>query len=212
MATFQDIQGTLVDSGVPSSTNKRRRAPDVDTSEKINNHNYSDLLMDDILEQQQQQHPQPQQHHVDSSKTLKRKCVDYHTSAVVDISSRLYVQSVRSRSMRLDTPYLQPHSSYISLMGLPISRRSSPDPSSVYCTHMAHVTRAKNSSAVMCLSWTPGGRRLLTGNYEGEFTLWDGMLGSFWNRFFGFSVCPFFFFWLTPYECYTSSLSSLCVS
>jgi len=27
----------------------------------------------------------------------------------------------------------------------------------------------------MCLSWTPGGRRLLTGNQEGEFTLWDGV-------------------------------------
>jgi polyadenylation factor subunit 2 len=31
----------------------------------------------------------------------------------------------------------------------------------------------------MCLSWTPGGRRLLTGNQEGEFTLWDGINFSF---------------------------------
>mmetsp|Transcript_17503 Transcript_17503/g.35305 ORF Transcript_17503/g.35305 Transcript_17503/m.35305 type:complete len:449 (-) Transcript_17503:245-1591(-) len=30
-----------------------------------------------------------------------------------------------------------------------------------------------------CLSWTPGGRRLLTGNQEGEFTLWDGTNFSF---------------------------------
>jgi polyadenylation factor subunit 2 len=30
-----------------------------------------------------------------------------------------------------------------------------------------------------CLSWTPGGRRLLTGNQEGEFTLWDGINFSF---------------------------------
>lgn len=30
-----------------------------------------------------------------------------------------------------------------------------------------------------CLSWTPGGRRLLTGNQEGEFTLWDGVNFSF---------------------------------
>ena len=44
---------------------------------------------------------------------------------------------------------------------------------------MAHVTRAKNSYPVMCLSWTPGGRRLLTGNQEGEFTLWDGVNFSF---------------------------------
>lgn len=44
---------------------------------------------------------------------------------------------------------------------------------------MAHVTRAKNSSPVMTLSFTPGGRRLLTGNQEGEFTLWDGLTFSF---------------------------------
>jgi len=49
----------------------------------------------------------------------------------------------------------------------------------VFCTHMAHVTRAKNSYPVHCLSWTPGGRRLLTGNQEGEFTLWDGINFSF---------------------------------
>jgi hypothetical protein len=174
MATLQDHQGTLLDLGEPTSINRRRRMPDVYTNETIHNNNYNDLLVDNFMEQQQQQQQQ-QHHHLDSSKTLKRKCVDYHTSAVVDISSRLYLKSVRSRSSRLDTPYLQPHSSYIPLLGLPISRRSSPDPSSVFCTHMAHVTRAKNSSAVMCLSWTPGGRRLLTGNYEGEFTLWDGM-------------------------------------
>eukprot|EP00557_Chaetoceros_sp_GSL56_P012197 CAMPEP_0176485284 /NCGR_PEP_ID=MMETSP0200_2-20121128/4958_1 /TAXON_ID=947934 /ORGANISM="Chaetoceros sp., Strain GSL56" /LENGTH=422 /DNA_ID=CAMNT_0017881919 /DNA_START=474 /DNA_END=1742 /DNA_ORIENTATION=+ len=44
---------------------------------------------------------------------------------------------------------------------------------------MAHVTRAKNSSPVMALSFTPGGRRLLTGNQDGEFTLWDGLTFSF---------------------------------
>ena len=31
----------------------------------------------------------------------------------------------------------------------------------------------------MALSWTPGGRRLLTGNQEGEFTLWDGITFGF---------------------------------
>eukprot|EP00571_Detonula_confervacea_P008445 CAMPEP_0172330998 /NCGR_PEP_ID=MMETSP1058-20130122/61698_1 /TAXON_ID=83371 /ORGANISM="Detonula confervacea, Strain CCMP 353" /LENGTH=407 /DNA_ID=CAMNT_0013048247 /DNA_START=372 /DNA_END=1595 /DNA_ORIENTATION=- len=48
-----------------------------------------------------------------------------------------------------------------------------------FLTYCAHVTRAKNSNPVMCLSWTPGGRRLLTGNQEGEFTLWDGVNFSF---------------------------------
>jgi len=82
-------------------------------------------------------------------KSLKRKCVDYHNPAVLDISSRLYRKATRSHTTRIDALYLQPHSSYIPLMGLPISRVSAPDPSLVYCTNMAHVTRAKNSSAVM---------------------------------------------------------------
>jgi len=64
-------------------------------------------------------------------------------------------------------------------MGLPIGEVSAFVPSSVFLTQMAHVTRAKNSNPVMCLSWTPGGRRLLTGNQEGEFTLWDGINFSF---------------------------------
>ena len=143
---------------------------------EINNSNYDDMLMDSIIEQQQ------------NNKLLKRKCVDYHTPAVLDISSRLYYKTMRSRQTRLDTPYLQPHSSYIHLMGLPISRRSAPDPSSVYCTFMAHVTRAKNSSAVMCLRWTPGGQRLLTGNYDRKSHLTDhrvaqlDAMGFVWSK------------------------------
>ena len=64
-------------------------------------------------------------------------------------------------------------------MGLPISTVADPIAAASYLTWLAHTTRAKNSTPVMCLSWTPGGRRLLTGNQEGEFTLWDGINFSF---------------------------------
>lgn len=107
-------------------------------------------------------------------KNLKRKCIDYHNPAVIDCTNRLYTKSCRSSHVQ-NSIYLQPHSSYIRLMPLPSSSIASPIPSMCYLTHMAHVTRAKNSSSIMCLSWTPGGRRLLTGNQEGEFTLWDGV-------------------------------------
>lgn len=110
---------------------------------------------------------------------LKRKCIDFHNPAVIDVSSRLFNKPSRSFLARLDAPYLQPHSAYIRFMGLPLSQVSFPNPSVAYTTQMAHVTRAKNSYPVMCLSWTPGGRRLLTGNQEGEFTLWDGVNFSF---------------------------------
>lgn len=113
-----------------------------------------------------------------AERNLKRKCIDYHTPAVIDITSRLYrkFSTCPSSSSQL---YLQPHSSYLRLMGMPIATTATTSSSEALLTHLAHVTRAKNSTPVLCLSWTPGGRRLLTGNQDGEFTLWDGISFGF---------------------------------
>lgn len=108
-----------------------------------------------------------------AERNLIRRCIDYHGPAVIDLQNRLYQTAGRSHHVR-NSPYLQPHSSQIRLMGMPISKVAAPIPSEFYLTYRAHVTRAKNSTPIICLSWTPGGRRLLTGNNEGEFTLWDG--------------------------------------
>jgi len=113
-----------------------------------------------------------------AERNLIRRCVDYHAPAVVDVTNRLYRKACRSSHVR-NQYHLQPHAEYLRLMGMPISTVSSPNPSSAYVTFLAHVTRAKNSTPIMCLSWTPGGRRLLTGNQEGEFTLWDGITFGF---------------------------------
>lgn len=102
-----------------------------------------------------------------AERNLIRRCVDFHTPAVLDIQNRLYRKACRSHHVRHSSEYLQPHSSHLRLMGLPLSRVSAPIPSELFLTYCAHVTRAKNSSPIMCLSWTPGGRRLLTGNLEG---------------------------------------------
>jgi polyadenylation factor subunit 2 len=114
-----------------------------------------------------------------AERNLIRRCIDYHNPAVIDIQNRLFHTACRGHHMRRNTnnsPYaLQPHANYIRLMGMPIGKSSSaPIPSELFLTYRAHVTRAKNSTPIICLSWTPGGRRLLTGNHEGEFTLWDG--------------------------------------
>jgi polyadenylation factor subunit 2 len=110
---------------------------------------------------------------------LKRKCVDFHTPAVMDLTChRLFFKASQSNHAR-DLPFLQPHSSYLRLMALPTSSLARPLASVCFLTHLAHVTKAKNSTPIICLSWTPGGRRLLTGNQEGEFTLWDGINFSF---------------------------------
>jgi len=114
-----------------------------------------------------------------AERNLKRKCIDFHNPAVIDLTNRLYRKTCRSAYMRFSTDFLQPHSSYLRLMGMPLSTVAAPNVGHAYLTHLAHVTRAKNSTPVMCLSWTPGGRRLLTGNQEGEFTLWDGITFGF---------------------------------
>jgi polyadenylation factor subunit 2 len=114
-----------------------------------------------------------------AERNLIRRCVDYHAPAVIDLQNRLYRKSCRTAHVRRNL-YLQPHSSHLRLYRTPLSQVSSdPVASELYLTYLAHVTRAKNSTPVMCLSFTPGGRRLLTGNHEGEFTLWDGITFSF---------------------------------
>ena len=51
---------------------------------------------------------------------LKRRCIDYHTPAVIDFSSRLYRKSNRRShalpgGSGLAYPYLQCHTNYVSL-------------------------------------------------------------------------------------------------
>ena len=136
----------------------------------------------DTQQDPQQMDQQQQQQEGGNYTGVKRKCADFHACAVIDVKQRLlFGSSIRSSyRRRRDAPHLQPHSRYLRLMGLPIGcSGGGREITTAFCTHMAHVTRAKNSHSVMCLSWTPGGRRLLTGNQEGEFTLWDGINFSF---------------------------------
>lgn len=126
----------------------------------------------------------PEQHTTDeqeaAERNLIRRCVDFHAPAIIDIQNRLYRKSCRTHHVRRYAQYLQPNSSHLRLMDLPLSRvAADPIASELYLTYMAHLARAKNSNPIQCLSWTPGGRRLLTGNHEGEFTLWDGVTFQF---------------------------------
>jgi len=114
-----------------------------------------------------------------AEQNLIRKVIDYHNPAVIDLEHRYYHKASKSSHVRHSQYYLQPHSSAFRLMGMPISTVADPIHTTAFCTYLAHVTRAKNSTPIMALSWTPGGRRLLTGNQDGEFTLWDRNTFSF---------------------------------
>ena len=91
------------------------------------------------------------------NKELKRRCIDYHTPAVIDLTSRLYrkpnrrAHALPGGSGTAGYPYMQCHTNYLRWMGLPIGEGVGGDvvPSMAYLTYCAHVTRAKNSNPVM---------------------------------------------------------------
>jgi hypothetical protein len=89
---------------------------------------------------------------------LKRRCIDYHTPSIIDVSSRLYRKTNRSSHAQpggsglAGYTYLQCHTNYLKLMGLPCGEGANGGHvvSSVgYLTYCAHVTRAKNSQPVL---------------------------------------------------------------
>lgn len=89
---------------------------------------------------------------------LKRRCIDYHTPSVLDVSSRLYRKTNR-RSHALPGgsglagyPHLQCHTNYLKWMGMPSGDGANGGnvvASVGYLTYCAHVTRAKNSQPVL---------------------------------------------------------------
>lgn len=88
---------------------------------------------------------------------LKRRCIDYHTPAVLDLTSRLYrkpnrrIHAIPGGSGSAGYPYMQCHTNYLRWMGLPVGEGVGGDviPSVAFLTYCAHVTRAKNSNPVM---------------------------------------------------------------
>lgn len=46
-------------------------------------------------------------------------------------------------------------------------------------TKFVHLSANKARHAINTIKWTPEGRRLISGNYNGEFTLWNGMTFNF---------------------------------
>ncbi|OCH88224.1 WD40 repeat-like protein [Obba rivulosa] len=74
-------------------------------------------------------------------------------------------------------PYLRPAPPYIIDLLPP---KAYPDnPSTSLCTKFVHTSTNKIRCPVNCVTWTPEGRRVLTGSTSGEFTLWNGLTFNF---------------------------------
>ncbi|KAL8755688.1 MAG: hypothetical protein Q9199_003477 [Rusavskia elegans] len=105
-------------------------------------------------------------------KTSKRAVTDYGSSMV---------HWMRNRQPRYKgapkVEFERPSPSYIAQMMPPTAKPHNPA-DAIPAKHL-HSSLNKARHAVNVVRWTPEGRRLLTGSYSGEFTLWNGTAFNF---------------------------------
>ncbi|EUB63268.1 WD repeat-containing protein 33 [Echinococcus granulosus] len=104
-------------------------------------------------------------------KAIFRRTIDYNASIMNYLRDRVWQFSSRSRVA------LQPDYLYNYLLGPPSEYLNSP----MNCVtgKLVRTSTNKNKCPIYCVCWTPEGRRLITGAYTGEFTLWNGLTFNF---------------------------------
>eukprot|EP00041_Stephanoeca_diplocostata_P027926 m.779424 g.779424 ORF g.779424 m.779424 type:complete len:408 (-) comp23278_c0_seq24:22-1245(-) len=102
---------------------------------------------------------------------MSRPTIDYYVNIARYLEDSMLIRDYR------DVPWLQPHETYFHNLMLP---RVKPDePSQCITTKFFSKSMNKIRCPVFCLKWTPEGRRLITGESSGEFTLWNGQMFNF---------------------------------
>jgi polyadenylation factor subunit 2 len=104
-------------------------------------------------------------------KRIARKFVDYSSSVV-----NHYTSAISDRDHR-DYEALQPHDSFIKEMMSPLAYLHKP--ANCIATKFVHTSTNIARCPINVVTWTPEGRRLITGNSSGEFTLWNGSAFNF---------------------------------
>ncbi|KAL0580675.1 pre-mRNA cleavage and polyadenylation factor (CPF) complex subunit [Marasmius crinis-equi] len=74
-------------------------------------------------------------------------------------------------------PYMRP--CLPAIIGLLPPKAYPENPSTSLCTKFVHTSTNKIRCPVNIVTWTPEGRRILTGSTSGEFTLWNGLTFNF---------------------------------
>lgn len=99
----------------------------------------------------------------------ERKMVDFHSTIITEyIQRRLY-----RPSLPYNIPYyLPPQQSYERIL-LPMSSTIGNESHGIL-KRLERVSKNSEKSPINVVSFTPSGRRLVTGSAKGEFTLWDG--------------------------------------
>lgn len=104
-------------------------------------------------------------------KSVMRKTVDYNSSVVNMLESRVWQRDERDRGQ------LQADVCYASEMLPPPAYPV--NPINAVVTKFVRTSTNKAKCPIFCLAWTPEGRRLVTGASSGEFTLWNGLTFNF---------------------------------
>ncbi|KAL4220791.1 WD repeat-containing protein 33 [Mactra antiquata] len=104
-------------------------------------------------------------------KSMVRRTVDYNTAVVKYLENRVWQRDWR------DARAVQPDALYQLEMTPPANMQQKP----MNCLTSKFMRQSTNKfrCPIFCISWTPEGRRLVTGASSGEFTLWNGLTFSF---------------------------------
>ncbi|CAI0438904.1 unnamed protein product [Linum tenue] len=104
-------------------------------------------------------------------KLTQRRAVDYTSTAVRYMQTRMWQRDCRDRTGLQSTPAA-------AIDMLPTVAYSD-NPSTSFTAKFVHTSLNKNRCSINCVLWTPNGRRLITGSQSGEFTLWNGQSFNF---------------------------------
>ncbi|KAJ7611655.1 WD40-repeat-containing domain protein [Roridomyces roridus] len=104
-------------------------------------------------------------------KTRPRRTVDYNGS----LGRWALLRKLRPSHGYV--PYLRPSPPYI--IDLLPPKAYPENASTSLCTKFVHTSTNKVRCPVNVVTWTPEGRRVLTGSTSGEFTLWNGLTFNF---------------------------------
>jgi len=104
-------------------------------------------------------------------KAIHRKTVDYNPSILKYLQNRIWQRD------RRDQPAIQPDALYaVDIVPPPALMER---PMNAVTTKFVRTSTNKFRCPIFCLTWTPEGRRLVTGASSGEFTLWNGLTFNF---------------------------------
>ena len=104
-------------------------------------------------------------------KSFHRKAIDYSTAVINYLEDRVWQRDFRDRRA------VQPDIVYQNKVNPPINILD--NPVNAVTTRFVRAATNKIRCPIFCLTWTPDGRRVVTGSANGEFTLWQGLSFSF---------------------------------